>query len=60
MAALDRKDGVSRLDVAREKVREIIDGLLADQELCLVSFSRTARRRTSFTSNSKILLMPAT
>ena len=56
MAALDKPDGVSRLDAAKEKVREIIDGLLADQELCLISFSRTARRRTPFTSNAKILL----
>ena len=56
MAALDKPAGKSRLHAVREKVTEIIDGMLPDQELCLISFGRTARRRTPFTSNKKILL----
>ena len=56
MAALDKPGGVSRLDAAKQKVREIIGGLLSDQEVCLISFDRTARKWTDFTGNRKILL----
>lgn len=55
MGALDVPGGKSRLDAVKEKVTEIIDGMLPDQELCLISFGRTARRRTPFTNNKKIL-----
>jgi hypothetical protein len=55
MAALDRPGGLRRLDAAKQKVRELIDGLLPDQELCLLSFARTARRRTPFTSDQRLL-----
>ncbi|OGV75035.1 MAG: hypothetical protein A3K19_14780 [Lentisphaerae bacterium RIFOXYB12_FULL_65_16] len=55
MAALDRPDGVSRLDVAREKVQTLIDGLLPDQELCLVTFARSAHKRTGFTNDRRLL-----
>ena len=56
MGALDKAGGVSRLDEAKRKVREIIDGMLPDQELCLVAFSRSARRVTDFSDNRKVLL----
>ena len=55
MAALDEAGGTSRLDVAREQVRQIIDGLLPDQELCLIAFGRTARKCTDFTGNKRML-----
>ncbi len=55
MAALDREGGVSRLDVAKKRARSLIDGLLPDQELCLISFSDTARKRTDFTNNKRVL-----
>ena len=55
MAALDRRGGVSRLEAAKERVRRLIDGLLPDQELCLLSFSDTARKRTDFTGNKRVL-----
>src|SRR5215210_2655804 len=47
MAALDREGGTSRLDDAKQRVRALIDGMLPDQQLCLVAFSKTARRLTS-------------
>ncbi len=55
MAALDREGGKSRLDEARQKVREIIDGMLPGQEMSLLGFSRHARRLTPFTNNQRDL-----
>lgn len=55
MAALDKAGGSSRLDVARERLREIIDNLASDQEICLIAFGRTGRKLTDFTSNRRIL-----
>jgi len=55
MAALDAPGGISRLEAARRKVRKLIDEMPAGQELCLISFSRIARRRTGFTSNRRFL-----
>ena len=55
MAALDKPGGSSRLEAAKERVDRIIDGLLPDQELCLISFGRSARRLTGFTSSKRVL-----
>lgn len=55
MDARCEEDGRTRLEVAKDKVRGLIDGLLPDQELCLVSFSRTARKRTGFTNDRRLL-----
>lgn len=54
MAALDRPGGRSRLDEAKGRIGELIDGL-AGQEICLVSFSRGARRLTDFTDHAGLL-----
>lgn len=56
MAALDQPGGQSRLDAAKDKVRRLIDGMLPEQEFCLVSFSRTARKAVGFTNNKRVLL----
>ncbi len=55
MASLDRSGGRTRLDEAKKRVREMIDGLLPDQEMCLVAFGKSARRLTPFTSNQRDL-----
>ncbi|HWD91796.1 MAG TPA: BatA and WFA domain-containing protein [Verrucomicrobiae bacterium] len=55
MAALDKAGGISRLDEAKRRIRQMIDGLASDQELCLVSFDNTARQRTGFTNNKRLL-----
>jgi len=55
MAARSDDGGGSRLDAARERVRRLIDGLLPDQELCLISFSDTPRRCTGFTNDRRVL-----
>jgi len=55
MAALDAPGGSSRLDAAKKKAGEMIDALLPDQKLCLISFSGGARRRTDFTDNKRVL-----
>jgi hypothetical protein len=55
MAALDREGGRSRLDEARQQVREHIDRLLPDQELSLIAFGRHARRLTAFTDDRREL-----
>ncbi len=55
MAGLDGPDGVPRLEIAKEQVGDIVDGLLPDQELCIISFSDGARKRTDFTNNKRLL-----
>lgn len=51
MGALDKSGGRSRLDEAKQRLRERIGGLPADQELCLVAFAKSARKLTGFTNN---------
>ncbi|MEO8353323.1 MAG: VWA domain-containing protein [Chthoniobacteraceae bacterium] len=51
MAALDQPGGKTRLQAAKDRIRELLDGLPADQQVCLVAFARTARRLTGFTNN---------
>lgn len=55
MAALDAPGGGSRLDEAKERVRKLIDDLLPDQQLCLISVNSSARRLTDFTNNKRLL-----
>jgi len=56
MAALDEKERRSRLEVALHRVRARIASLRSDQEICLVTFSNRARRRTGFTADRGLLL----
>src|SRR5688500_3921852 len=51
MAALDKEGGRSRLEEARARLRERIEALAPDQELCLIAFAKTARKLTAFTNN---------
>jgi hypothetical protein len=51
MAALDKAGGRSRLDEAKQRLRERIDTLPPDQELCLIAFGKSARKLTGFTNN---------
>ncbi len=55
MAGRDHEGGVSRLDDVKKRVRELIDGLLPEQEMCLVAFGKSARRLTAFTNNQREL-----
>ncbi len=55
MAALEKPGGISRLESAKRRVRTLLDGLPSDQEICLVAFSKSARRLTGFTSNAREL-----
>lgn len=55
MDALDKPGGASRLAEAKRRVREMIDGLASDQELCLVAFDNTPRKLTGFTNNKRLL-----
>lgn len=55
MGALDKPGGKSRLEEAKGRIRERIDSLPPGQELCLVSFGRTARKLTSFTDSQSEL-----
>lgn len=54
MAAVD-SDGVSRLDAAKKEVRRLIDNLLPEQRLCLISVASSARQLTEFTDNQRVL-----
>src|SRR5580693_274873 len=55
MGALDAPGGEQRLDAAKKQVQTLIDNLLPDQRVSLVSFHSTARRLTDFTDNKTIL-----
>ncbi len=55
MGALDAEGKKSRLDEARKKAGKLIQDLLPDQQLCIISFADTARKRTGFTNNKRIL-----
>ena len=55
MGAVDAQSDTSRLDLAKEEVRQLIDNLLPDQRLCLIAVDSTARRLTDFTNNKRFL-----
>ena len=55
MSALDQPGGISRLAEAKRRVREMIDGLGSDQELCLIAFDHAPRKLTGFTNNKRFL-----
>ncbi len=54
MAATDA-DGVSRLDLAKEQTRSLIDNLRGRGRIALFSFASTGRRRTEFTDDQLLL-----
>ncbi len=43
--------GKSRLDVAKERIRERIEAMPSEQELALIAFAKSARRVADFTNN---------
>lgn len=55
MAATDSESGKTRLDLAKERVADLIDNMLPDQQISLVAVSSTARRLTAFTDNQRVL-----
>lgn len=55
MAAPQTAGGPTRLDEAKQRIREIIDGMLPDQRLSLIAFHSSARRLTEFTENKRVL-----
>ena len=55
MGALDKIGGRSRLDEAKQRLNERIESLPPDQELCLVTFGKSARKLTGFTNNKSEL-----
>jgi len=56
MAAITKDGGISRLDIAKKRIRKIITEKVSGQEFSLVIFSDTARKVCGFTDNSRILL----
>lgn len=56
MGALDKDGGRSRLDEAKARLRERIASMPPGQEICLIAFSRSARKLTPFTDNRRELL----
>jgi Aerotolerance regulator N-terminal/von Willebrand factor type A domain len=55
MGALDKPGGISRLDEAKGRVREMIDGLASDEQLCLISFDNAPHKLTGFTNDKRLL-----
>lgn len=55
MGAVDRPGGITRLDAAKERIGAMIDNLLPDQQMCLISVNATARQETVFTGDTQLL-----
>ena len=55
MGAIEKRGGPTRLELAKERVSDMIAGLLPDQEMAIISFSDTARQRSGFTNNTQLL-----
>jgi Ca-activated chloride channel homolog len=56
MAATDPVTGKTRLDLAKERVSDLIDRLNPDQQISLIAVHSSADRLTEFTGNRRILL----
>lgn len=56
MGARNSAGGDTRLDIAKERLEELIKGMQPDQEMAIVTFSHRAQKRIGFTSNKKLLL----
>ena len=56
MAAVDEETGTSRLDLAKEQVRGIIEGLAPGEQLTLIEVTSSAQQLTEFTDNKPLLL----
>jgi hypothetical protein len=54
MAATDTEGGPTRLERAKQRVEELIDGTLPDR-VCLIAISDSARQLTEFTNNKRVL-----
>ena len=55
MGALDKAGGATRLQAAKEHALKLIDNMADDQQIALISFSDTARKRCDFTDNKRLL-----
>lgn len=55
MSATDKENGQSRLDIAKERVEELINSLTSGQRMAIVSIDATARRLTDFTDDKRML-----
>jgi Ca-activated chloride channel family protein len=51
MGAIDSKTKKSRLELAKEQIRPIIDDMLPDQRIMLIEVHNTAQRLTELTNN---------
>ncbi|NQV28075.1 MAG: BatA domain-containing protein [Rhodopirellula sp.] len=55
MAAMDSATGKTRLEIAKERVTELIDNLNSGQQISLIAVHSSADRLTEFTGNRRIL-----
>lgn len=55
MGAIDQTTGKTRLELAKQEVGRIVDGLLPGQQISLIGVTNTARRLTEFTNNRTLL-----
>lgn len=55
MAATDPVTGKTRLELAKERVSDLIDSLNADQQISLIGVHSSTDRLTEFTGNRRIL-----
>lgn len=55
MEGVEKAGGQTRLQLAKQEVTKLIDGLMADQKISLIAASDSARRLTDFTNDQRIL-----
>lgn len=55
MAAREQPGGPTRLDVVKQEVQRLIDNLLPEQRLSIITVGATPQRLTEFTNNQRVL-----
>lgn len=56
MSATDPETGKSRLDIAKDQVRDLVENMVSGQRVSLISMHSTVQRLTEFTDNRRVLL----
>ncbi len=56
MAATDPETGKTRLEIAKDQLRDLVENMVSGQRVSLIAMHSTAQRLTEFTSNRRVLL----
>lgn len=56
MAATDASTGKTRLELATDQIRDVVENMVSGQKISLIAMHSTAQRLTEFSSNRRVLL----